>query len=136
VRIRIKKELVSKVIILDGLKVLLLKRNQDLVNERSPWTWDLPGGHIDPGETAFSAAKREVTEETKIDLKFLLRMGTDSNIGKLTYFYVSDDWSGPIELSDEHEDYKWVSPNDLHNYEDEMGNMYYKMVLRALKTRK
>tara|TARA_Y100000389_G_scaffold203764_1_gene253368 strand:+ start:16119 stop:16529 length:411 start_codon:yes stop_codon:yes gene_type:complete len=136
VKIRIKKELVSKVIILDGLKVLLLKRNQDLVNERSPWTWDLPGGHIDPDETAFSAAKREVTEETKIDLKFLLRMGTDSNIGKLTYFYVSDDWSGPIELSDEHEDYKWVSPNDLHNYEDEMGNMYYKMVLRALKTRK
>ncbi len=135
-KIRIKKELVSKVIILDGLKVLLLKRNQDLVNERSPWTWDLPGGHIDPDETAFSAAKREVTEETKIDLKFLLRMGTDSNIGKLTYFYVSDDWSGPIELSDEHEDYKWVSPNDLHNYEDEMGNMYYKMVLRALKTRK
>ena len=135
-RIRIKKELVSKVIILDGLKVLLLKRNQDLVNERSPWTWDLPGGHIDRDETAFSAAKREVTEETKIDLKFLLRMGTDSNIGKLTYFYVSDDWSGPIELSDEHEDYKWVSPNDLHNYEDEMGNMYYKMVLRALKTRK
>jgi len=136
VRIRIKKELVSKVIILDGLKVLLLKRNQDLVNERSPWTWDLPGGHIDSDETAFSAAKREVTEETKIDLKFLLRMGTDSNIGKLTYFYVSDDWSGPIELSDEHEDYKWVSPNDLPNYEDKMGNMYYKMVLRALKTRK
>jgi len=136
VKIRIKKELVSKVIVLDGLKVLLLKRNQDLVNERSPWTWDLPGGHIDPDETAFSAAKREVAEETKIDLKFLLRMGTDSNIGKLTYFYVSDDWNGPIELSDEHEDYKWVSPNDLHNYEDEMGDMYYKMVLRALKTRK
>ena len=135
-KIRIKKELVSKVIVLDGLKVLLLKRNQDLVNERSPWTWDLPGGHIDPDETAFSAAKREVAEETKIDLKFLLRMGTDSNIGKLTYFYVSDDWNGPIELSDEHEDYKWVSPNDLHNYEDEMGDMYYKMVLRALKTRK
>jgi 8-oxo-dGTP pyrophosphatase MutT (NUDIX family) len=136
VKIRIKKELVSKVIILDGLNILLLKRNTEHVNERSPWTWDLPGGHIDPGETALSAAKREVAEETNIDLKFLLRMGKDSNIGKLTYFYVSDDWSGPIELSDEHEQYKWVSPNDLHNYKDEMGNMYYKMALRALKTRK
>ena len=135
-KIRIKKELVSKVIILDGLNILLLKRNSDHVNEKSPWTWDLPGGHIDSGETAFSAAKREVAEETKLDLKFLLRLGTDSNIGKLTYFYVSDDWSGPIELSDEHEQYEWVSPDDLHNYKDEMGNMYYKMALRALKTRK
>ena len=135
-KIRIKKELVSKVIILDGLNILLLKRNTEHVNERSPWTWDLPGGHIDSGETALSAAKREVAEETNIELKFLLRMGKDSNIGKLTYFYVSDDWSGPIELSDEHEQYKWVSPNDLHNYKDEMGNMYYKMALRALKTRK
>ena len=135
-KIRIKKELVSKVIILDGLNILLLKRNSDHVNEKSPWTWDLPGGHINPGETAFSAAKREVTEETKLDLKFLLRLGTDSNIGKLTYFYVSDDWIGPVELSDEHEQYEWVSPDDLHNYKDEMGNMYYKMALRALKTRK
>ena len=135
-KIRIKKELVSKVIILDGLNVLLLKRNAEHVNEKSPWSWDLPGGHIDPGETAFSAAKREVAEETKLDLKFLLRLGTDSNIGKLTYFYVSDDWIGPVELSDEHEQYEWVSPDDLHNYKDEMGSMYYKMVLRALKTRK
>ena len=135
-KIRIKKELVSKVIILDGLNVLLLKRNAEHVNEKSPWTWDLPGGHIDPGETAFSAAKREVAEETKLDLKFLLRLGTESNIGKLTYFYVSDDWSGLLELSGEHEQYKWVSPDDLHNYKDEMGSMYYKMALRALKTRK
>jgi len=136
VKIRIKKELVSKVIILDGLKVLLLKRDQDLVNNRSPWTWDLPGGHIDPGETAFSAAKREVEEETKIKLGLLLRLGTDSNIGKLTYFYVSDEWRGPIHLSDEHEAYEWVEANELPDYEDKMGSMYYKMTLRALKTRK
>ena len=135
-RIRIKKELVSKVIILDGLKVLLLKRDQDLVNNRSPWTWDLPGGHIDPGETAFSAAKREVEEETKIKLGLLLRLGTDSNIGKLTYFYVSDEWSGIVALSNEHERYEWVNPSDLFNYKDKVGNMYYKMILRALKTRK
>ena len=135
-KIRIKKELVSKVIIMDGLNVLLLKRNAEHVNENSPWTWDLPGGHIDPDETAFSAAKREVTEETGISLNFLLRMGADSNIGKLTYFYVSDDWNGTVTLSSEHERYEWVNPSDLFNYKDKVGNMYYKMILRALKTRK
>ena len=122
-------EQVVKAIIHSGNEFLVL-RTED------PETYDLPGGHIDSGETALSAAKREVAEETNINLNFLLRMGTDSNIGKLTYFYVSDDWNGSIELSDEHEEYKWVSPDDLHDYKDEMGNMYYKMTLRALKTRK
>ena len=121
---------------MDGLNVLLLKRNAEHVNEKSPWTWDLPGGHIDPGETAVSAAKREVAEEAGIALNFLLRMGTDSNIGKLTYFYVSDEWSGTVALSNEHERYEWVNPSDLFNYKDKVGNMYYKMILRALKTRK
>ena len=29
-----------------------------------PGTWSLPGGHIEPGETARAAAVREVAEET------------------------------------------------------------------------
>lgn len=135
-KIRVKKELVSKVIILDSSKVLLLKRSAELVNKQSPWTWDLPGGHIDEGETAHAASMREVREETSLKLNFLLRLGKDSNIGKLTFFYVSDDWSGQIQLSDEHEDFVWAEPGDLEGYESKIGTMYYKMIKRALKTRK
>src|SRR5262245_42184006 len=29
--------------------------------------WSLPGGHIEPGETARAAAQREVLEETGVD---------------------------------------------------------------------
>ena len=135
-KIRIKKELVSKVIILDGSKTLLLKRSAELVNEQSPWTWDLPGGHIDKGETAHAASIREVQEETNLELNFLLRLGKDSNIGKLTFFYVSDDWAGQVQISDEHEEYEWVEPSDLEHFKDKIGSMYYKMIKRALKTRK
>ena len=134
--IRIKKELVSKVIIFDGREVLLLKRDTDSVSERSPWTWDLPGGHIDDGESAEEAATREVEEETELNVSSMSPVGQDSNIGKLTYFYTAEEWDGEIKLSKEHEEYKWVSSTELDSYEESIGSMYYKMILKALKTRK
>ena len=134
--IRIKKELVSKVIIFDGREVLLLKRDADSVTERSPWTWDLPGGHLDAGESAEEAATREVKEETELNVSSMSPVGQDSNIGKLTYFYTAEDWDGEIKLSKEHEEYKWVSSTELDSYEESIGSMYYKMILKALKTRK
>ena len=134
--IRIKKELVSKVIIFDGREVLLLKRDTDSVTKRSPWTWDLPGGHIDDGESAEEAATREVEEETELNVSSMSPVGQDSNIGKLTYFYTAEDWDGEIKLSKEHEEYKWVSSTELDSYEESIGSMYYKMILKALKTRK
>ena len=134
--IRIKKELVSKVIIFDGRKILLLKRNADSITERSPWPWDLPGGHLDDGEEPEDAAIREVSEETELRINSLIPVGKDSNIGKLTYFYVTEDWSGDIQLSEEHEEYKWVDDAEIHQYKEDIGMMYYKMISQALKTRK
>jgi len=133
--IRIKKELVSKVIIIDGGKVLLLKRAAESVTESSPWTWDLPGGHVDSGESPELAANREVREEADLKLGDLHLIGTDTNIGKQTYFYVTSQWGGSIKLSHEHEDYEWVNESNMHSYEDEVGSMYYKMIMKALKTR-
>jgi len=40
-------------------------------------SWSLPKGHIDPGESALAAAKREIYEESGIrDLKLIRELGT------------------------------------------------------------
>ncbi len=46
-----------------GREVLLIKRGKGAL----AGLWSLPGGHIEPGETARSAALREVHEETSVE---------------------------------------------------------------------
>ena len=49
-------------------KFVLVNQNHD--------SWSLPKGHIDPGENALDAAKREIYEESGIKkLKFVKNLG-------------------------------------------------------------
>lgn len=45
-----------------GDQVLLVERGKGAMRG----LWSLPGGHVEPGETAEAAAKREVAEETGV----------------------------------------------------------------------
>jgi 8-oxo-dGTP pyrophosphatase MutT (NUDIX family) len=132
-KIRVLKEMVSKVVIVDGSRVLLLRRTDKYITERNHWAWDLPGGHLDSGETTEEAARREVLEETALEIGPLSYVGKDSNAGKLTYFYRAEGKStGHIELSGEHNGHKWVGKKDLKQYRERVGDMYYKMIMRVL----
>lgn len=57
------------VVIRDGEKILLLER-------RDGNGLGLPGGHIKQGETAEEAARREVKEETGVDVEIVKILGT------------------------------------------------------------
>ncbi len=56
----------SAVILRDG-DVLLMQRAKGTFTG----LWTLPGGHIEPGETAREAARREVNEETLVEAEIL-----------------------------------------------------------------
>ena len=56
----------SAVVLRDGA-VLLVERGKPPLSG----VWSLPGGHIEPGETARDAARREVTEETGVTSELL-----------------------------------------------------------------
>src|SRR5258707_6017003 len=48
-----------------------------LVVSQHGTSWSLPKGHIDPGENALAAAKREIYEESGIrDLEFIRDLGS------------------------------------------------------------
>ena len=57
--------------------VVLNQKGQILVVNQNGNSWSLPKGHLDSGEDALSAARREIHEESGIsDLVFVKRLGT------------------------------------------------------------
>jgi len=116
---------VSKVVMIDkDDRVLILKRSGKVVSEESPWEWDLPGGHVEKDESLEAALDREVWEETSLDLGEATKIYTDD----YTTFFVSYEWEGSIMLSKEHDEYKWIKPEQITNYY--IGDKYERAVGR------
>ena len=100
-------------------KVLLLQRNDD--NN----AWEIPGGKRENNEDIVDALKREVKEETGLNINNYklvyvspifenhLVLKSFLNIGYLCFTEESD-----ISISNEHLDYKWVDVEDLRKHLD------------------
>lgn len=57
--------------------VVLNKKGDVLVVNQNGNSWSLPKGHLDPGEDALAAARREIREESGIsELNFLKKLGS------------------------------------------------------------
>jgi 8-oxo-dGTP diphosphatase len=112
-------------VILDGDRVLLVKRGQEPLKGE----WSLPGGAVESGETLDAALAREVREETCLDVvvgpvvEVLDSIRRDAE-GRAEYHYIIIDYAcrvrpGASRLAacgSDAADVDWVAVADLERY--------------------
>lgn len=115
----------ADVLVFRGDKLLILNR----VGEKGAVSndWCIPGGHVDPGETFLQAAKRELFEETGIDMSESLLIPVGKYIPKrkgieIHYFMCHIDDQTPVNIlvdAEEETGSEWINPYtelDLYNF--------------------
>lgn len=115
----------TKALILYKGKVLLLKESTNYKDGSQIGKYDVVGGRVTPGEKFEDSFKREILEETGLQVK----------IGKP--FFVNESWpivreekwqiiriffetyseSDKVVLSEDHESYIWIDPKDYKDYQ-------------------
>src|SRR3989344_8695716 len=100
-------------IILKGNKILLIKRR----NNPSKGMWALPGGYVDFNESVENACKREVKEETGLNVKKLRLLGVYSDPKRdqrrtVTIAFIASS-TGHAKAGDDAADARWFHLNKL-----------------------
>lgn len=120
-----------------GGKFILLQRQ---ANKTDGNTFGLPAGKVNAGETIFQAIKREIKEETGLDIQEGQLEHISSvfvrNAGHDIYFHgfaTNLSIKPEIQLSaNEHQGYMWVTPQEaltmdlIHDLDDYI-KFYYRM---------
>ena len=112
---------VGAVIVKDGA-VLLVRRGHD----PGRGEWAMPGGRLRLGETLAQAARREVREETSVEIEpgevlSVTDLIQRDNAGRVRYHYVLVDLlaryvSGEPRAGSDALDVRWVDARDLDAY--------------------
>jgi 8-oxo-dGTP diphosphatase len=109
---------------------LIRKNNQFLVTRRSivndymPLKWDIPGGFVESGESVEDGLKREITEETNIEVsidKIIYVYTNLSQLPKKQVFqavYLCEYVAGEICINpEEHDQFAWISKEQMFELE-------------------
>ena len=111
----ISKADVVAAVLRDGDRVLLCHRSP--LRRWYPDVWDLPGGHVDPGEPPGAALARELREELGIDIATPPGPPLREVHGNTfdMQVWLIDAWAGsPVNVApDEHDAIEWFTQDAL-----------------------
>ena len=88
--------------------------------------WVVPGGHLEWGEKLEECAKREVKEETNLDIDSILLIDVQESVFSTQFHakkhmvfldYCARALNKDVVLNDELQEYRWVSPKDALNFD-------------------
>lgn len=110
--------LIASIVLLNSADNTILVLRRSKTAPRRALEWELPGGHTDMDEAPTDAVARELQEETGISLEphsveiFYAEARVIGNKNMVTLFYIGLTTSQEVTLSYEHDQFKWLSPED------------------------
>jgi len=115
----------AKAFILNRGKVLIVRESKKHSTNTQAGHYGLPGGRLNPGEHFTQGLKREVKEETGLDItmdKPLLIGEWRPRVKKeqwqiIGIFFLCSAHSNQVQLSEEHDEYKWIKPEDFNQHD-------------------
>jgi 8-oxo-dGTP diphosphatase len=115
---------VSGVIVDDQGRVLLAQRADN-------GHWEPPGGGLEPGETIAAGLRREVREETGLEVRPVKLTGVYKNMteGVVTLEFRCEMTGGELRTSDETTAFRWATQGELRSL---MSEVFTVRVLDAL----
>ncbi len=108
----------------DG-KFLIIQRSRKY-DDLFAYTWEVPGGSMEDGETLEECLVREVREEVGLEIeiiRFLYSWQIHREEPQQTqgYTFLCVAPHNQVRLSYEHVDYAWICPEEISSYNFSMG---------------
>lgn len=99
---------------------LFLVTRRSEINDYMPLKWDIPGGFVEAGEPMEEALRREIKEETNINVRVDKVLYIYSNLSQLPNkqvfqaVYLCEYSDGEIKTNpEEHDKYEWIKKDQL-----------------------
>lgn len=118
----------TKAFIVKDNKLLILKRSKEDIQAAD--CWEIPGGRLDPGEHPELGLKREVKEETNLDIEIqkplnIQHFKREDNQIITMLIYLCKANNNNINLSIEHSNHEWIS---IENAKEKLIEFFHKEI--------